>query len=182
MPQTRRRLYILGFRNHSQLITEPPEKIDLYKTKRPTTWHILDRKADEKYYLSDKLTATVLKNGSGKFRAKSEADQLIARPLSATMHKMHRACQDNYYSDRYIFGSYDKDRYKVILNKEKQQRLRRLSPLEAFRLQGFSDRFVSSAMKAGVSDTQLFRQAGNAITVNVAANILGTIGLHNYLD
>ncbi len=28
-----------------------------------------------------------------------EINQLIARPLTATMVKMHRACQDNYYSD-----------------------------------------------------------------------------------
>lgn len=182
VPQTRRRLYILGFKDHSQLITEPPKVIDLRKTEIPTTWHLLDKKADEKYYISDKLTKTVLKNGSGKFRAKSEADQLIARPLSATMHKMHRACQDNYYSDRYIFGRYDKDRYRVIPNREKQQRIRKLTPDEAFRLQGFTARFVKNAMKAGVSDTQLFRQAGNAITVNVAANVLRTVGLSNYLN
>ena len=27
---------------------------------------------------------------------------MIARPLTATMVKMHRACQDNYYSDDFI--------------------------------------------------------------------------------
>jgi DNA (cytosine-5)-methyltransferase 1 len=182
VPQTRRRLYILGFRDHSQIITEPPKTIDLKKTKTPTTWHILDRKADEKYYISDKLTETVLKNGSGKFKAKSEANQLIARPLSATMHKMHRACQDNYYSDRFIFGHYDKKKYRIILNMDKEQRLRKLTPLEAFRLQGFSDKFAQNAEKAGVSDTQLFRQAGNAITVNVAESVLNTVGLPNYLN
>ena len=182
VPQTRRRLYILGFKDHSQLVSEPPQTMRLEKTKTPTTWHILDRKADEKYYLSSKLTKTILAHGSGNFRARSEADQLIARPLSATMHKMHRACQDNYYSDRFIFGSYDRRRNKVLPNKDMPSRLRRLTPLEAFRLQGFTDGFVRNAVKAGVSDTQLFRQAGNAITVNVARSVLGAVTLSNYAN
>lgn len=50
-------------------------------------------------------------------------------------------------------------------------RIRRLTPLECFRLQGFPDSFVERARRAGVSDTQLYRQAGNAVTVNVVEAI-----------
>lgn len=46
-------------------------------------------------------------------------------------------------------------------------RLRKLTPLECFRLQGFPDEFVKKAIEAGISDTQLYRQAGNAFTLTV---------------
>lgn len=48
-----------------------------------------------------------------------------------------------------------------------QQRLRKLTPLECFRLQGFPDDFITKARSAGLSDTWLYRTAGNAVTVNV---------------
>lgn len=49
--------------------------------------------------------------------------------------------------------------------------LRRLTPKECFRLQGFPDDFVDKAKKAGVSDSQLYRQAGNAVSVPVIAKV-----------
>tara|TARA_R100001530_G_C4295295_1_gene149077 strand:- start:644 stop:1075 length:432 start_codon:yes stop_codon:yes gene_type:complete len=54
-------------------------------------------------------------------------------------------------------------------------RLRRLTPLECFRLQGFPDEFVEKARSVGISDTQLYKQAGNAITVNVVKALAETI-------
>ena len=50
-------------------------------------------------------------------------------------------------------------------------RIRRLTPRECWRLQGFSDELFDRARAAGLSDTQLYRQAGNAVTVNVVAAI-----------
>ena len=45
--------------------------------------------------------------------------------------------------------------------------IRRLTPLEYWRLQGFTDEQFFKAKAAGVSDRQLYKQAGNAVTVNV---------------
>jgi len=47
-------------------------------------------------------------------------------------------------------------------------RIRRLTPLECFRLQGFPDDMVQQARELGISDAQLYKMAGNAVTVNVA--------------
>jgi DNA (cytosine-5)-methyltransferase 1 len=47
-------------------------------------------------------------------------------------------------------------------------RIRRLTPLECFRLQGFPDGMVQQARELGMSDAQLYKMAGNAVTVNVA--------------
>jgi DNA (cytosine-5)-methyltransferase 1 len=46
-------------------------------------------------------------------------------------------------------------------------RIRRLTPKECFRLQGFPDHLFEKA-RAVNSDAQLYKQAGNAVTVNVA--------------
>ena len=45
-------------------------------------------------------------------------------------------------------------------------RIRRLTPLEAFRLQGVPDEYFERAA-AECSDSQLYKQAGNAVTVPV---------------
>lgn len=47
-------------------------------------------------------------------------------------------------------------------------RIRKLTPKECWRLQGFPDYCIERAIRVGVSDSQLYKQAGNAISVNVA--------------
>lgn len=53
----------------------------------------------------------------------------------------------------------------------KNIRIRRLTPREVWRLQGFPDEYFDKARAAGISDTQLYKQAGNGVTVNVARAI-----------
>ena len=50
-------------------------------------------------------------------------------------------------------------------------RIRRLTPRECWRLQGFPNEYFDKAKAAGISDTQLYKQAGNGVTVNVARAI-----------
>lgn len=177
VPQTRRRVYILGVESNEikQKLLEPPKKVDLRRTSNPTTWHLLDRDVDKKYYLSKKILKTILSDGSGRYVSKSEIDPLVAKPLCATMHKMHRASQDNYFSERFIRGHYNKKNNVVIKNKNAPKKVRRITPTEAFRLHGFPDTFVENAKRAGVSDTQLYRQAGNSVTVGVVERILSRV-------
>ena len=46
-------------------------------------------------------------------------------------------------------------------------RIRKLTPRECFRLMGFSDEAFDSAQSVGTSNSQLYKQAGNSIVVNV---------------
>lgn len=62
------------------------------------------------------------------------------------------------------------DRHGVALLDE-NIRIRRLTPRECWRLQGFPDEYFDKAKAAGISDTQLYKQAGNGVTVNVARAI-----------
>lgn len=50
-------------------------------------------------------------------------------------------------------------------------RIRKLTPRECWRLQGFPDECFDMAKASGVSETQLYKQAGNTVTVSVARAI-----------
>lgn len=49
----------------------------------------------------------------------------------------------------------------------KKYRVRKLTPKECWRLQGFPDEVFDKVKDAGLSDSQLYKQAGNAVTVTV---------------
>ena len=138
VPQTRNRTYIVCFANQDAEFSFP-QKHELSLTLQD----LLQDDVDKKYFLSEKILPTILSNGTGGYVAKSEIDLKIARPLCASMAKMHRACQDNYVTQK--------------------GKIRRLTPRECARLQGFSDDFIIP-----VSDTQAYKQFGNAVTVNVS--------------
>ncbi len=141
IPQKRNRTYIVCFANELAEYTFPAEQ-----TLQTTLQDLLEPEVDDKYFLSQRILPTILSNGTGGYQAKSEIDLKIARPLCATMAKMHRACQDNYVTQ----GG----------------RVRRLTPRECARLQGFEDTFVIP-----VSDSQAYKQFGNAVTVNVSYEV-----------
>lgn len=113
-------------------------------------------RVEEKYYLSDKIKRYVLARGTKNFKTSNETDLKIARPLLQTMHKMHRAGVDNY----------------VTHNKG---RIKKLTPRECLRLMGFKDDF-----KIVVSDTQMYRQAGNSIVSDVLIAILKQMDITKY--
>lgn len=63
------------------------------------------------------------------------------------------------------------DKHGVLIGDGKSIAIRKLTPRECWRLQGFSDEQFDKAKKAGISDTQLYKQAGNAVTVDVIEQI-----------
>ena len=157
VPQTRRRVFIFGSLKNLNM-RFPLDVPKIYK-KILTTKSILEKNVDKKYILSKKILKTILKHGTGGYYHKSEINLEIARPLTRTMVKMHRAHQDNYFSNQYI------------LNEKKLKWIRKLTPLEALRLQGFPDSFFKKACNAKVSNTQIYMQAGNSVTVSVVKAI-----------
>ncbi|WP_412768438.1 DNA cytosine methyltransferase [Liquorilactobacillus vini] len=56
-------------------------------------------------------------------------------------------------------------------------RIRRLTPLEYWRLQGFPDEVFYKAKDSGLSDAQLYKQAGNSVTVPIIKAIVSRFQL-----
>lgn len=167
IPQTRRRIVVVGFIDKNVNFKFPIEKplkyvmkdflienvsFGNYKRVKSNIKLIKDKVGivDEKYYLSEKVYKHVMSTGTKNYVTIPEIDLEIARPLLATMHKMHRAAVDNYVTS-----------YKGV---------RRLTPRECLRLMGFDDDF-----KQVVSDLQTYRQAGNSIVVDVMMEVMKEI-------
>ncbi|MDG4945720.1 DNA cytosine methyltransferase [Weeksellaceae bacterium KMM 9713] len=186
LPQNRRRVFFFAIRKdifknpivfESDVIKDANvhlKKSTSLETYKNVLDKLLEERVDEKYYLSERIKPTILSNGTKNFKSKSEINQLIARPLTATMVKMHRACQDNYYSDEFLKHPNPIEYLEKDIPKEVQakHRIRKLTPLEALKLQGFDDSFYLKATKAGVSNHQLYKQAGNAVSVNTVYSII----------
>jgi DNA (cytosine-5)-methyltransferase 1 len=167
IPQRRRRIFVVGFKNR-KVEFEFPEKVDLnFKMqdfleekvpfgnfKRNKNGDVVLKRGvglvEKKHILSSKVLAHVMSTGTKNYITKPEIDLSIARPLLSSMHKMHRAAVDNYVTTK--FG------------------VRRLTPRESLRLMGFDDEF-----KIVVSDTQMYKQAGNSIVVDVLMSLVNNI-------
>ena len=166
IPQKRRRIFVVGFKEGGEEFKFPEEKVLEYTmqdfllentpegcfTSENGKLKIKHRPSEvpDKYFLSEKILPGIMSAGTGGFSMKPEIDLQIARPLMSTMHKMHRAGEDNY----------------VTTN----GKIRRLTPRECLRLMGFTDDF-----KIVVSDTQMYRQAGNSMVVDVQMGLLAEI-------
>ena len=166
IPQKRRRIFVVGFKNESSsfhfpvpyelsftmqdfLLENTPEGCFTNENGKIKIIHKAGE-VPQKYFLSDKIIPGIMCEGTGGFSMKPEIDLKIARPLMRTMHKMHRAGEDNY----------------VTTNGH----IRRLAPRECLRLMGFTDDFVQV-----VSDTQMYQQAGNSMVVDVMKALIGEV-------
>ncbi|MDU5942758.1 MAG: DNA (cytosine-5-)-methyltransferase [Negativicoccus succinicivorans] len=70
-----------------------------------------------------------------------------------------------------MFTLTTQDRHGVAIIDGVEVVIRRLTPRECWRLQGMDDARFNKAQAAGLSDRQLYKQAGNAVTVTVAKAI-----------
>ena len=171
-----RRSYLGNFEFSAELVREAFVRMDANDCSLDcydTTIDILEQEVDSKYFLSEKIKPTLLSDGSAGFKSKSEIDQVVARPLTATMHKMHRACQDNYYSQAFIL-SRGADRPSERMTKDELAKIpiRKLTPKEAYMLQGFPRDFADKAKSVRVADGAMYKQAGNAVSVNTIYAVL----------
>ncbi|HIP26728.1 MAG TPA: DNA cytosine methyltransferase [Flavobacteriaceae bacterium] len=149
LPQNRERIYIVGFLKEEHLKKfKYPEPLNI-KTR---LGDILEKSVDEKYTISDKLWA-------GHQRRKREHK----KKGNGFGYKLFN--HDSQYTST-ISARYYKDGSEILIEQENKNP-RKLTPLEASRLQGFPDELVAKAKKGGISDTQLYKQFGNAVPVNV---------------
>ena len=150
IPQIRRRMFVVGFREYIDNFKFPLEKKLKY-----TMQDFLESNVKYGNFKSIDGNITLIREPGEIDETKSyyirpEIDLPIARTLLSTMHKMHRAGVDNYVTEN--------------------NRIRRLTPRECLRLMGYDDSFQQV-----VSDLQMYRQAGNSIVVDVMMGIIESI-------
>lgn len=158
IPQRRNRMYIVAF--NKKYFPKVPFDFPEAQELTTTTQDLLDKKVDEKYFISKKVFPTIMGEGTKGYIVKPTIDMPISKTLTATMAKMHRASQDNYFTDNINSKNIS----------EEKTNIRKLTPNECRKLQGFP-----SDWKQVVSDTQAYKQFGNAVTVDVAYNVAKNI-------
>ena len=162
VPQTRRRIFFVGdLKGGNKNIYEdtPPKEVPSYKRRYKSMIDILEKDVDKKYFLSEKIKKTILSSGTGGWKSNPEINKDPARPLTYTMHKMHRASQDNYYDMNYLANG-------------SKNKIRRITPYEALLIQGFKKNIAKKILNVGLSDTHIYKLAGNAVTTTTAKSVL----------
>lgn len=220
----RERVFIISIRDDIDHGFQFPKKYELKLRLRD----LLEDTVDEKYYLSDKALDYILSTGTKNFYYKPEIDLEVARPLTATMHKSHRASQDNYVSEAFVLNDrkFEVDDYLPIKEATKKGykeahegdyvnlqfpnsetrrgrvgeqiantllcndaqgvvledlRIRKLTPKECFRLMGFDDKDCDVLVQNKISNTQIYKMAGNSIVVDILEELFVEL-LNQYDD
>lgn len=99
-----------------------------------------------------------------------QKDNVVVEPINAN-YRHHFKGFKGYTDISPTIKSSEGSGNQILLNK-----IRRLTPRECFRLMDFPDSF-----KMPCSDTQMYKQAGNSIVVNVLAEILNKLNINKLL-
>lgn len=156
VPQNRERIFIIGIRDDEDNNFQFPKEFPLEKRLKD----ILEPVVDEKYFLSDKmldyLTSRKDNFNNGKINFKDENS--VASTITKSSSSLD--ISDNIIK---VAQTLDTACNQGIFT---QQRIRRLTPTECFRLMDFNDDMIEKTISSGlISDSQLYKQAGNSICV-----------------
>ena len=141
---------------------------------------ILEDDVPDKFYLSEKamegLKAPKMLNEGGKMN--EEQNGIMIRNATKAGYLIAKE-GDGIVLDNYdARGRVQKERSPTIMTRSgtgtvtPDLRIRRLTPRECWRLQGFGDDDFEIAKSIGTSDSQLYKQAGNSIAVPCLEAIL----------
>lgn len=181
IPQNRERVFTISIRQDVDMGYTFPEKQEL-KLKLKD---MLENEADEKYYLSDEQIEKIVHNNYRQTRDRIQ-DKEISDTLCARDWKDPKCIEvaDFRYDEGIRIrknnlsptltrktGEASVSGQPLIIKKGTKQRIRKLTPKECWRLMGFDDSDFDKASKVN-SNSQLYKQTGNSIVVNVLEGIL----------
>lgn len=205
VPQNRERVYILVTRKDVWKEPKLFNLLKQQTSVDTRLVDILETDVDESYYLSEEKTRKLTLNEdlSGKLNQYDFAERdrvhsvnkvsptlntmqggdrqpkvAVVGNTSNTHHNAHNVHDVNGLSPTIAARDY-KGAKQIVMpmttHNKNNIRVRKLTTLECWRLQGFSDDQFYKAKNSGVSNSQLYKQAGNAVTVNVVDAIVGEL-------
>lgn len=180
IPQNRERVYTIGHlrRYGEQKVFPLAEFCEADST-------------DERYrVLCTNTIQGINKLSRGIYVIGGETDFLIAKVNGYhALSKSETLCQpeqDNVQIMDESISSKDFLMFKKLIGRQRkntvdhllsgERKIRKLTPRECFRLQGWTDGYIDRAMMVN-SDSQLYKQAGNGVTVNVVEAIAKRIAV-----
>lgn len=163
VPQNRERVYIIG---HCGDAAERP-LLPIRRANTAALREIIGGRQGERVYDGNQISRTLIGQGGG-LGAKTGLYAFIDINKKGNVQTTDTA--------RALLARYNKGQpnrpveCSGVLESNEPVRIRRLTPKECFRLQGFTDEQFDKAAAVN-SETQLYKQAGNAVTVNVVEEI-----------
>lgn len=171
VPQNRERVFIVGHRRGVSTNKVFPVDLKKYRTENRILADVLQKDVDNKFYLSKRKRELFIRkivgqklaiiNGTkrGYSFAKENDGIDFGYPKSKTRRGRVQPQRSNTLTASGELG--------CVVQSNGDLTLRKLTPLECWRLQGFTDEQFHKAKETGTSDSQLYKQAGNAVTVPV---------------
>ncbi|NTV40706.1 MAG: transcriptional repressor LexA [Candidatus Moranbacteria bacterium] len=147
IPQNRERIYIVGFKNKNYC-----DKFEFPEAKKLKikVIDLLEKNVDEKYYYNNKPLYLKLKN------VVKETGKVYQWRRQYVRENKKGVCPT-------LTANMGMGGHNVPIIKDRRG-IRKLTPLECFRIQGFPKSF---ALPKNLVDSALYKQAGNSVTVTV---------------
>jgi DNA (cytosine-5)-methyltransferase 1 len=174
IPQSRPRLFVVSILGDIEFSFNEKELLTV------TLRDLLESNVGQEYYqiYHDFFIENSLKqelNGNGfRYKPHNPSHAKIAFTLTT---KCGSRMDDNFVFDEDVSDDPYFTFNKENLEKYKGTKCRKLTPLECWRLMGFTDEDFYKARLVGVSDAQLYKQAGNSIIVDVLEGIFAQLFL-----
>lgn len=172
VPQNRERVFIVSIRKDIDNGTfKFPKSIPLDKRLK----YVLETEVDERFYLKDtmpffiKNSLAMEEKGNGfRFSPHVKDHANIAKTITT---RAGGRMDDNFIMDIPSLAcdtfTFNKENVAKIDDCAHEFRIRKLTPLECWRLMGFEDTDFWKVKNSGISNSQLYKMAGNSIVVNV---------------
>lgn len=192
LPQNRERTYIVGILNIKQnSINSDKRNKKIDKLKKDMQYNgfdffnslyfnnpqkyiidILEDTKDFKYLISNDAVSNFL--NSNEFDEPIECSSKIVK-----LFDLPRNVWNDLERQRRVYSIYGisptilarSDTTKIYIKKDNDVYIRKFTPKENFRLQGFDDKFINNILKT-VSMTQQYKEAGNAVSPPVITGII----------
>ena len=192
LPQNRERTYIVGIlggKEEEKKLDSRDKKIDELKKKfdyhgfnffnnlkfnNPQLYikDIIEDNQEKKYLITNKGVEEFLKNSH--FAETQKCENKIIK-----LFDLPKIIWKDFERQRRVYSIYGisptilarSDTTKIYINGKSGTYIRKFTPRENFRLQGFDDEFIDNIMKT-VSMTQQYKEAGNAVSPPVITGII----------
>lgn len=188
LPQNRERVYLVGYtptKSQGQIFPIGQSSTKINELQGQQTNTLTARYAGESqgsYIIEGELYAQIAAQRGRSYRGQPQSLEINKEGVSNTLTSV--------YKDNYVVGTLrthnDGKGFRKVVGTDcptipararedgsgqpiigNEQTIRRLTPIECERLQGFPDNWTQRGVNGPISDSQRYKMCGNAVTVDV---------------
>lgn len=178
IPQNRERVFVVSILDDDKGYMFP-EAIKLDKSIKD----ILEEEVDEKYYIDETIDLNEAYRIIDEIQTENQKPKILIKQATKKGYiemEVGGVCDLTYPNSKTRRGRVQHGgkvcptltaTSQNLVNIDEQYRFRKLTPLEYWRLMGFKDEDFYKSKNAGITNRQLYKQAGNSIVVKVLEGI-----------